>query len=102
MGLDRTWFRKGYRFCDILHKDTAFELKLRFSLAIHKRLVHHSILLLVRINFLAAKEDHLEEVNFVLSDEDRQPEKNLQSVRVRLRLNMIAEITCTLTSRSLF
>ena len=72
MGLDRTWFRKRYRFCDILHKDTAFELKLRFSLAIHKRLVHHSILLLVWINFLAAKEDHLEEVDFVLSDEDRQ------------------------------
>jgi hypothetical protein len=63
----RTWFRKGYRFCDILHKDTAFELKLRFSLAIHKRFVHHSILLLVWINFLAAKEDHLEEVDFVLS-----------------------------------
>jgi hypothetical protein len=38
--------------------------------------------LLVWINFLAAKEDHLEEVDFVLSDEDRQQKKKLQCVRV--------------------
>lgn len=58
-----TWFLERDCLSNILHEDTTLELQLILSV-FSQRL--HPVLLLIRIDFFAAKQYHLEKVDFVL------------------------------------